>query len=368
MNITVTPRLLVLTVTLATAGASIPEVAQARCGGLRADAAMVRGFDLLAAERCREARPCFDAAERNPTYRARATYGRALCAANWSDASAASAAFELLVEAWSLAGPDFKPVIGETVVEWAIRMSGDPMYTRERRCGFATVAMGTAQLAAHREDAMQAYRRQCTSRGGATAEPEPRPRDTADARRRAAARAAAEREAERRRSPPRVERDVRPPARRRTEAAAPPPPTDDDDPPQYDGNIEEWFSFRLLAGLSLLGLTSSTISPPWDYLALGVELGFVTLLWEEWYWEVLRIGGGLPMVLMWGTGAGYRLQLAPGSELRVGLHVTMLVIIPTLSGVELAWVNRLSEDTAVELGLKFFSYPTALTGSVGFRF
>jgi hypothetical protein len=130
----------------------------------------------------------------------------------------------------------------------------------------------------------------------------------------------------------------------------------------------EWFGVRLFAGVYNITDSGGGMLWPSDTLPmLTGELVFFTMLWDGGYWDILRVGGGWPMVFTWGGSVGYRQRWGP-HELRTGVHITSLIFpYPVSSGVEAIYLRRF-ESLNVEAGMRIHAFPTSLSGFVGMKF
>jgi hypothetical protein len=125
----------------------------------------------------------------------------------------------------------------------------------------------------------------------------------------------------------------------------------------------DWFGFRVQAGAFFYpDMGASKLGAG----SLSFELIIAGLTWEDWYVDAVRVGGGYPMLVILGTSGGLRWDYGE-SEFRFGLHLTMLLIIPTLSGVELSYLWDFGDSGAMELGLRQYSYPLGLDCHIGMR-
>jgi hypothetical protein len=124
----------------------------------------------------------------------------------------------------------------------------------------------------------------------------------------------------------------------------------------------EWIGARVAVGM-WAGYFESWLG--WS--AFG-ELTLFTLRWRHFYWEILRGGGGLPLIGYWGTALGYPFDLDDQGrhELRLGIHITLWYgYVPSASGVQLYYMYRPSHRLGLQIGLMQTSYPFTLALTVG---
>ncbi len=141
-------------------------------------------------------------------------------------------------------------------------------------------------------------------------------------------------------------------------------------PKDASNNKTEWLTARLMIGMAqdidfgdLNGFDGDDFTT-----AYHGEAVLMTLLWDHGYWEVARLGTGMPLLLTWGMAGGYRHTWAGGHEIRAGVHITNYIIIPTLSGPEVTYLYEASNIFKVEVGLRAMAWPTAIFLSGGVKF
>jgi len=140
---------------------------------------------------------------------------------------------------------------------------------------------------------------------------------------------------------------------------------DYDEPPDFaeDGaeTQVDWFGLRLLGG-AFFDMHPFTENTP----VFAGEIVIGAVRWEDYYLDTVRLGGGHPVLFVWGTSGGLRWDFG-GSEFRFGAHLSFLVYSPSLSGAELAYLWDMESAGTFELGVRQFSYPTGLGAYTGMR-
>ncbi|MDP6944464.1 MAG: hypothetical protein QF464_09970, partial [Myxococcota bacterium] len=140
----------------------------------------------------------------------------------------------------------------------------------------------------------------------------------------------------------------------------------DPDKPKDGSSEVEWFGVRLMGGVSTG--TSELFGADDEFrTAIHGEIVFATMLWKHIYWDIARIGTGVPLVFTWGMAAGYRNRWGV-HEVRAGLHITNYIILPTLSGVEAAYLYDVAGGMKLELGARLMAWPTTIVATAGLKF
>lgn len=120
-----------------------------------------------------------------------------------------------------------------------------------------------------------------------------------------------------------------------------------------------WFTIRIWAGLGMANAATGLG-------VLGGEISLASIYWPDFYVEVARVGGGLPYLVFGGAAIGYRLHLSERTEIQLGAHVTNILFVnASASGLEARYKSDLGWTT-LELGVRFFAYPTAGAVTAGF--
>ncbi len=125
----------------------------------------------------------------------------------------------------------------------------------------------------------------------------------------------------------------------------------------------EWIGARFA-----VGLWSELYPGIPPYCAVFGELLLFTLRWRHFYWETVRVGGGVPMLWHWGTAVGYPFELDDEGrhELRLGVHLTMYFgFFPSMSGLQLYYLYRPSGRLSLRIGLMQTSLPFTVTLTLG---
>lgn len=123
----------------------------------------------------------------------------------------------------------------------------------------------------------------------------------------------------------------------------------------------EWVGLR--AGIGGVAWT-----PDEGSIAGFGELTLFTLHYRHFYWEILRVGGGMPHLIHWGTALGYPFHLDDDErhQLRLGVHISFWFgLNPVLSGLQLYYVYRSPSMLAIQVGIMQTSYPFSVTAIVG---